>query len=260
MYRAVRWIADIKYLAGAAAWNMGSYGSIGVSFIAVDYGKIQGAALVPSDAAGSNPLGYTLTGDIKNVGAYSFGLTYVKSVSTKFAMGGTIKYVTQMLGQTVDADGNASNNNAGKIAFDLGVKYFIGFKSLRLGMSMRNFSTFVRYQSFSSPLPLVFSVGLGMNLMDVIDKNISKDNALVVSSEFVHPNNYTDRVNVGIDYTFMNIVSLRGGYETNNDVLSWSGGVGLGTTVGGTRVDADYSYSHTKYFGGVNRFALRVGL
>ncbi len=53
---------------------------------------------MPSVDAGSNPLGYTLTGDIKNVGAYSFGLTYVKAVNTRFAIGGTMKYVTQMLG------------------------------------------------------------------------------------------------------------------------------------------------------------------
>ncbi len=57
----------------------------------------------------------------------------------------------------------------------------------------------------------------------------------------------------------MKIISLRGGYETNNDVLSWSGGLGLGTNMAGTRVDIDYSYSHTNFFGGVNRFGLRVG-
>jgi hypothetical protein len=253
---STQWFADIKYLAGAVAYNSGDYGAFALSFIVVDYGTIKGTSLVPSTSTDKN---YTLTGDVKNVGAYSFGLTYVKAVSTKFAIGGTVKYVGQQLGQLTDANGNTSDNNANKWAFDMGVKYFPGIESLRLGMSIRNFSTFVQYQSFESPLPLAFSVGLGMNLMDLINKDISKDHALVLSSEFVHPNDYTDRVNTGLEYTFMNMVSIRGGYETNHDILSWSGGIGLGTTLAGTRIDVDYSYSHTEYFDGVNRFALNVG-
>ena len=253
---STQWFADIKYLAGAIGYNSGDYGAFALSFIVVDYGTIKGTSLVPAASTGAN---YTLTGDVKNVGAYSFGLTYVKAVSTKFAIGGTVKYVGQQLGQLTDANGNTSDNNANKVAFDMGVKYFPGIESLRLGMSIRNFSTFVQYQNFESPLPLAFSVGLGMNLMDLINKDMSKEHALVLSSEFVHPNDYTDRVNTGIEYTFMNLVSLRAGYETNHDILSWSGGIGLGTSLAGTRIDVDYSYSQTKYFDGVNRFALKVG-
>jgi hypothetical protein len=254
---STQWFADIKYLAGAIGYNSGNYGAFAFSFIVVDYGTIKGYALVPEASTGKN---YQPLGNLQNVGAYSFGLTYVKAVSTKFSIGGTVKYVGQNLGQLTDANYNAvSDNSAHKFAFDMGIKYFPGIESLRLGMSIRNFSTFVQYQNFESPLPLAFSVGLGMNLMDLFNKDISQDHALVLSSEFVHPNDYTDRVNTGLEYTFMKMVSLRAGYETNHDILSWSGGVGLGTSLGGTRIDIDYSYSHTKYFNGVNRFALNVG-
>lgn len=256
---STQWIADIKYLAGAVAWKTDLYGSIGLSYIAVDYGTIRGAALVPGDQAGSNPDGYILTDDIQNVGAYSLGLTYVKDVSTKFAIGGTIKYVGQKLGQSIDAEGKVSDNNANKIAFDLGVKYFTGIESLRLGMSMRNFSTFVKYHSFQSPLPIAFSVGLGMNMMDIINKDISKENALILTAEFVHPNDYTDRVKTGLEYTFMNFVSLRAGYVTNHDILSWSGGIGFAYSIGDRKIEIDYSYSNAEYFDAVNRFALTVG-
>ena len=254
---STQWFADIKYLAAAVGYNSGNYGAFALSFIWVDYGTIKGTALLPGSGGGG--FDYVLTGDVKNVGAYSFGLTYVKAISTKFSIGGTVKYVGQQLGQLTGVNNAVSDNNANKLAFDLGVKYFPGIESLRLGMSIRNFSTFVQYQNFQSPLPLVFSVGLGMNLMDIINKDLSKDNALVLSSEFVHPNDYTERVNTGLEYTFMNMVSIRGGYETNHDILSWSGGIGLGTSFGDTRIDVDYSYSHTKYFDGVNRFALKVG-
>ncbi len=254
---STQWFADIKYLSGAIGYNSEDYGAFALSFIIVDYGTIKGTALVPEASTGAN---YKILGNLQNVGAYSFGLSYVKAVSNKFSIGGTVKYVGQQLGQLTDASYNAiSDNNANKIAFDMGVKYFPGIESLRLGMSIRNFSTFVQYQNFESPLPIAFSVGLGMNLMDLINKDMSADHALVLSSEFVHPNDYTDRVNTGLEYTFMKMVSIRGGYETNHDVLSWSGGVGLGTSFGGTRIEVDYSYSHMKYFDGINRFALNVG-
>ncbi len=252
---STQWFADIKYLAGAVSYNAGNLGAFAISFITVDYGKIKGTALLPGGSGGG--FDYVLTGDVPNVGAYSFGLTYVKAISTKFSIGGTVKYVGQQLGQLINENGT-SDNNASKLAFDLGVKYFPGIESLRLGMSIRNFSTFVQYQNFQSPLPLVFSVGLGMNLMDIIDKKISADHSLILSSEFIHPNDYTERVYTGLEYTFMNMVSFRTGYITNNDVLTWSGGIGLGKSFAGTRFEIDYSYSHTQYFNGVNRFSLNV--
>ncbi len=252
---STQWIADIKYLAGAIAWNAENYGAVALSFIVVDYGTIKGTAFVPVSSTGAN---YVLTGDVKNVGAYSFGLSYVKAISTKFSIGGTIKYVGQQLGQLTNETGSSSDNNAHKLAFDMGIKYFPGIESLRLGMDIRNFSTFVRYQYFQSPLPLSFSVGLGMNIMDIINKDISRDQSIIVSSEFVHPNNYTDRVNTGVEYTFMKTVSIRAGYESNQDIFGWSGGLGLSHSFAGTRFEVDYSYSQTQYFNGVNRFSLNV--
>lgn len=252
---STQWIADIKYLAGAFAWNAGNYGAVALSFITVDYGSIKGTEFVPASSTGAN---YVLTGDVQNVGAYSFGLSYVKAINQKFSIGGTIKYVGQQLGQLTRADGSKSNNDASIWAFDMGIKYFPGIESLRLGMDIRNFSTFVRYQYFQSPLPLSFSVGLGMNIMDLINKDISQDQSIVVSSEFVHPNDYTDRVNTGVEYTFMKTISLRAGYESNQDIFSWSGGLGLSHSFAGTKFEIDYSYSHTQYFNGVNRFSLNV--
>jgi hypothetical protein len=255
-FSSTQWFADIKYLAGAIAWNAHEYGALALSFVVVDYGTIKGTALVSKTSTGAD--NYFLTGDVKNVGAYSFGLSYVQKISNKFSIGGTAKYVGQQLGQLTDALGNVTDNNANKLVFDMGVKYFPGIESLRLGMSMRNFSTFVQYQTFSSPLPLAFSVGLGANIMDFINKDIAKDHCFLLSAEFIHPNNYTDRINAGLEYTFMDMLSLRFGYESNQDIVDWSSGVGIRESIGGIMFDINYSYSHTKYLNAVNRFALKV--
>jgi hypothetical protein len=251
-----QWFADIKYHAAAAAWNASDYGVIGLSFIIVDYGTIRGTRLLPYADAGKDALGYEPTGDINNVGAFAFGLTYGRQINDRFSIGGTVKYVGQQLGQLIYSDGTASDNNAKKLAFDFGVKYFTGIKSLRLGMSMRNFGTFIKYQNFSSSMPLMFSVGLGMNVLDLFEE--SQDHKVFISSEFVHPTNYTDRVLAGIEYEFMNMVSLRGGYESNHDVLGFAAGIGLKQTVAGTRIEFDYSYSKAEFFDNVNRFSLNV--
>lgn len=251
---STQWFADIKYLAGAVAWNGKELGQVALSAEVVDYGSIKGTAFVPRSSTGT--ANYILTGNVPNVGAYVFGLTYVKAISNEFAIGGSVKYAGQQLGQLVNASGVVSNNNSTKYVFDMGVKYFPGIESLRLGMSIRNFSTFVRYQSFQSPIPLEFSLGLGMNILDIFDKDMLKEHEFFITTDFVHPNNYTDRVNVGVEYNFMKTFSLRGGYQSNNDLLGLSGGVGLMQSIGGIMMRVDYAYSGTKNFGGIQRVAL----
>ena len=251
-----QWFADIKYHTAAAAWNTGNYGQIALSFIIVDYGTIQGARLLPAAEAGIDANGYELTGDVNNVGAFAFGLTYGKQINDKFSVGGTMKYVGQQLGQLTDANGATTDNSKNKLAFDFGVKYFTGIKSLRLGMSMRNFGTFVQYQNYSSAMPLLFAVGLGMDVLDFFEH--SSTNKLLASFEFVHPTNYTDRVRAGLEYVFMDIVALRGGYESNHDVLGFAAGIGLKGTLAETAIEFDYSFSQAEYFDNVNRFSLKV--
>jgi hypothetical protein len=255
---STQWFADIKYLAGAIAWNAHEYGAIAFSFLVVDYGTIKGTSLVPKSSLGVNGQLYSLTGDVQNVGAYSFGLTYVEKISDKFAIGGTVKYVGQQLGQALDASGNMNDFKSNKLAFDVGVKYFPGIESLRLGMSMRNFSTFVQYQVFQSPLPLAFAVGLGANVMDFFNKDLAKDHSIMLSAEFIHPNNYTDRVNTGIEYSFMDMFAVRFGYESNQDLIDWSAGAGVKQSISGVLIDINYSYTHTKLLDAVNRFAVKM--
>ena len=97
-----------------------------------------------------------------------------------------------------------------------------------------------------------------MNMMDIINKDMANDHSLMFSAEFLHPNNYTDRINLGLEYTFMDIVSLRSGYETNHDILSWSGGLGVKQSLGDVIFNIDYSYSNTELFDGINRFSIRI--
>jgi len=246
------WIADIKYLSGGISYNLNEIGVVGFNLLTVDYGVINGTSLTGDIA---NDLGYIDNGEVSNVGAYAFGLSYARAVSKEFSIGGTIKFVGQNLGVSV-LEAGSKENNATKLAFDAGVKYLTGFHGFMFGMSIRNFATNIKREIYDEQLPLIFSVGAAINIMDVI--NPGDENPLLLAVDFNHQNNYSERVNIGAEYRFMDFVSIRGGYQTNRDLASWSAGLGLNQTVLDYNLEVNYSYSKFEIFDNVNRLSLII--
>jgi hypothetical protein len=252
----VNWIADIRYFAGGIGWNLQSYGAVGLSILAVDYGDIIETTLISSDQAGIDQLGYRETGRmVDNLGAYAVGLGYARNITTNFKVGASFRYALHQLGQSQLTSG-LKDNNMGRIVMDMGVKYYTPLKSLRMGMSMRNFAKSVKYEEITTYLPLTFSFGLAMDLMDVIQPGLSENNTLLASVEMSHPNNYTERVHMGLDYTYRSILSLQVGYVTNHDVSGLSLGFGISADLLGVAAEINYSYSKMDLFDDVNRFAV----
>jgi hypothetical protein len=251
-----QWIADINYLSGGLAWNIGDYGVVGVSLLTVDYGVINGTSLITAAEQSIYPLGYRDIGNVNNVGAYSVGLSYAKAISREFSIGGTVKIVGQNLGENTFINGTHKENDATKLSFDAGIRYLTGFKSFKFGMYIRNFASNIRRELVDEQLPLIFSLGFAMNIMEVINPELSKDNEINIAADFLHQNNYSERVNLGIEYNFLEMISLRGGYQTNRDLASWSAGAGFKTSVSGYEMEVDYSYSRFEIFNNVNRISL----
>ena len=248
-------IADINYLSGVLAYNLGDYGVVGLHVLTVDYGVIHATSLLTKDEQSFYPLGYKDLGEMSNVNAYSVGLSYAKAITNQFSIGGNVKIAGQNLGVSYLQSG-AKDNNATKLVFDAGVLYKTGYKSFRFGMSLRNFSTHITREKIEEQLPLLFTLGAAINIMEVIDENIAKDNELTLATDFLHPNNYTERLNLGLEYKFMNMISIRGGFQTNRDVASWSVGGGFNTFVADYGVEVNYSFSKMKYFDNVNRISM----
>ena len=244
-----QWIADINYYAGAASWNLKNYGAVGISFLTVDYGTINGTSFDPNG-------GYIDNGPVANVGAYSLGLTYAKYINTEFLAGGSIRYVGQSLGQNTFYDGTGSNNRIAKLAFDLGVKYLTGFHDFRFSMAYRNFSSDARYVYQSQELPATFTLGTAINLLDFFDGNHGEGTAATLAVDYLHSNSYSERINMGIELSYLGIVALRGGYQTNRDIQSWSAGIGLNSSIDGNDIAINYSFSKMDIFSNVNRFSV----
>jgi hypothetical protein len=244
------WIAGISYNVGGAVVNLKNWGHVGLSFITSDYGEIIGTQ-VSSSAAG-----FIETDANLDVGAYAVGFSYAKALTNKFTVGGQIKYAAQSLSESILTAGTAPiQNKVSGIAYDFGTIFYPGFKSFCLGMSVRNFSSEFKYQKEGFQLPLTFVVGFAMDVRDIFGEHT---NPLLLSIDAIHPRDYTERINVGGEYCFMNMISLRAGYKFNYDLESYSGGIGFKRNVGGVLFDLGYSYSAFDVFNDVSRMSLQI--
>ncbi len=259
-----QWAAtDIRYNALAAAFRPmdGLFGVFGVSLMAVDYGDFLGT--VRSDAAAG---GYEDTG-VFSPTALSLGVGYGRALTDRFAVGGQVKYVTEDLGSSFMSRNEggsvtgAQDNQTDNIAFDLGITYRTGFRSLALGAAFRNFAGEVKYERENLELPLALELGVSMNLLDLTSMNPAM-HSLNLSVSGSRPRDFDEQINVGLEYLFSDLVALRAGYAypSGDDARGLNLGAGLNVGVGGLRLGVDYAYTDYDVLGNVNRFALRVGL
>lgn len=257
----VQWIADIDYNAASLAIQPadGQYGVVGFSFRSVDYGQFERTRRADNEAGyvGGNVMGtYSPSG-------LSLGLSYARTVTDRFSVGGTVKFVHQDLGTGSLAMSNGSVQSEefslNTSAYDFGVMYDPGFHSLRFAMSARNFSPAIEYLEESFELPLALNVGLSMDVLDFGGQALTETHDLVVSVNSAHPRDYAETVSVGGEYTFQDIISLRAGYTTPSDEAGVNLGGGLQYDFNGLQVNADYAYTNMGAFNDVNRIALGIG-
>ena len=262
-----KWIADITHTTFSAAFNPyeGKYGIIGLSAQYVDYGEFYGTVV-----NSASQQGYDDTGIFK-LSALALGLGYAKQISDRFSIGGQVKWVRQDLGETtipvnirVDstsvggervADTTTTSNKLSPFVFDFGTQFKTGIKSLVFGMSIRNFSKEVQYAEEGFQAPLTFTLGISMNVMDLVGE-LPFEQSLYVSVDASHYRDHPEQIKIGLDYRIMNMISIRGGYASNNDENDFTFGLGF-TQFGFT---LDYAYTPFGVFNNVQRFTARFAL
>jgi len=249
------WIADISYIGGGLLINFGDVGTFGLNFMTADYGEIIGTRITSTDA------GFEETGNIGgDVGAYMVGLVYAKKLSEKFAMGGQLKYIVQTLGKSqLTLGGDLVDNEVSGLAFEFGTTFYPGLvESFRFGISIKNFSQEFKYQQERFELPLTFVIGFAVDAFDIIGNNDQKTHSLMIAMDAIHPRDYTERIHLGAEYWFMDMIALRSGYKFNYDEEGYSVGAGAKLSVGGLDIKLDYAYSDFGVFDSVNRISFGV--
>jgi hypothetical protein len=254
----VEWIADIKhsYATLAVSPSNGEYGVIGLVFQMADYGDMHQTIRV------GNAAGFADLGTFSPKGT-SIGLTYARALSEKFSVGGGAKWVRQDLGAGVNAYDEGTNtatefeNKTSVVAFDFGVLYRTGFKSLQFGMAVRNFAKEVKYIDEPFQLPLIFKIGLSMNLLDFADLD-PKEHQFLLAIDAEHPRDYPERVRMGGEYRFLDLLSVRAGFVSLADEQKFSYGVGIRKNIESVGLGFDYAYTPSGIFGNVHRFTIQL--
>lgn len=254
-----QFFADINYNAASIAFAPAGarYGVFGLSFMNVDYGDLEGTIRSDSERGYENFGSFSPT-------ALMIGVGYAKALSDRFAVGGNVKYATQNLGDARISMGGASTgdewqeNEVSTVAFDIGVLYDTGFKSLKFAMSARNFSQEITYHEENFELPLLLTIGLSMDVTDLmsVDQNT---HSFVIAADGYRPRDFYEAINIGGEYSFMNILSLRAGYVYPTDEQGINLGAGINTGISGIQIGADYAYTNYGLLGDVNRISLNFG-
>jgi len=251
-----QWIADINHNALSVSLTPanGKYGVIGMSFVNVDYGELHGTMVW------DNEQGFIDTEIIKP-SALALGVGYAKALSDKFSVGGQIKSAYQYLGKSIIPDSDTTQalvkNTADAIAFDFGTIYHTGWKSFTFGMSVRNFSQEIKFQTEGFQLPLLFTIGASMNLFDLFLTEL-RSQSLYLSVDALHPRSFSERLNIGLEYSLMDMLVIRTGYLMNYDERGFSGGIGVQKTIGPLSFGIDYAYTPFGVFDNVQRMSLYI--
>ncbi len=251
-----QWVAGISYTASALTKNMGNLGTFGVSVIYANYGD----DIEWTEYDATLDAGFRNLEDPVDVGAYAIGVGYGRQLTNKFSIGGQIKWAAQKLGSSLLETGEYEENKVNGLAYDFGTIFYPGYKSLRIGMAIRNYSAEFDYEEKTEATfqaPLNFTIGIAMDLLDIMGEH---ENALILSVDAVHPRDYTERLNIGAEFLLMDMLAVRAGYKYNYDEEGLTLGAGLNYTLSGLNVKIDYAYSPLSNFDTINRFSVGIGL
>lgn len=263
MTTMTNWIADIKHFGAGIAYGFGNLGTFGISLVSMDYGDLKRTVPYSGYDPEARAIGYLDQGTF-NVSEYAIGVSYARQIMSQFFVGGSVKYAYQNLGSVVILDQYLGEerevkNDLSNMAFDFGTLYYPGFKDLRFGVSIRNFSNQADYYDQRFELPLTFDFGLAMDVMQLwADGN--NNSSLTLALDALHPRDYSERIHTGLEYNLADMLFLRGGYKFNYDEEGVTAGIGVRYGLQNVNLRFDYAYSAFGIFDSVHRFSVGVAL
>lgn len=244
------WFADLKYFAGAVGYRWGDVGTFALSYAGLDYGQIQ-EALVTVAGGGSD----TRTGQTFGGGDMLLGLSYTRDFTDQLSIGVTMKYLEEKL----------FIYGVNLFAFDVGTFYNTGFNGIRLAMAAQNYGGSVKWLGRSDleegyDIPLVFRIGASVGILGSHDAFIDfgSTHNLTVTIDAVHTNDYAERLHLGGEYLFSDILAVRAGYKFNYEEGNLSLGFGLRQKLEAFEVRVDYAYVKFSHLESPHRLTLTV--
>lgn len=262
MFSHVNWLVETNYDFIAVGLNLYNYGAVGLMVSTFGSGDMPVRTIQQPDG----------TGELFDTRDFMVGICYSRNLTADFSIGGNIKYISQRIWHM----------SANTIAIDIGTLFKTPIWGITLGASIFNYGPKMRldgrdikfahdpdyintgnvefvnaqYEMKDYDIPLLFQVGLAKEV------SISESNKILVAVDALHPNDNFESVNTGIEYTWNEMVFLRGGYKSLFLVDSEQGltaGFGLKIRVAGTVIlKADYAYADFGRLENAQRFSFSI--
>ncbi len=258
-----QWIADINIMYFGLVLPFNQYGTFGINATHLSAGEME----VTTEA---NPEG---TGEFFNSGSYAIGLTYAKTLTDRFLIGGNLKYINEYI----------LNSSAGSVAIDIGTLFKSPFWGIRFGASISNFggkmqitgedltvtkdidetisgnnesvNAYLATDKFD--LPLMLRVGLSGDI------GKSKMIRTTWAVDAIHPNDNSEYINLGLEMGLLNdLIILRAGAKAlymkyRDENLSLGGGLNI-PLANSIKFHVDYAYQSYHNLGQVHKYTLRI--
>ncbi len=211
-FNHVDWILDVKMDYAGFALNVSDLGTLGafISILSMDDMPVRTL---------EQPEG---TGELFSAGSIVIGLSFARNLTDEFSIGFNAKYIGEHIW----------NESAKSFAIDVGTQYVIPFlNEFRLGASISNFgpkmkmegrdiiqtttvgagdgnliNTDLQMEEFE--LPLLFRIGIA------VDAIKTSENRLTLAADAIHPNDNSEYINAGLEYTWNETFFIRGGYKS----------------------------------------------
>jgi hypothetical protein len=241
------WVVDINHDFVGAVYHMDETNAFGISFTSL---SMQDMPVTTE----FQPFG---TGDYFGFGDIALAVTYSRKMTEQFSFGGTVRYIEETLDKL----------KMRGVMIDLGTYYWTGLGTTRFAVAVSNFGNQLapdgqvvligkrsvsQWQAFSPPT--VFRIGFAMEpYQDEINK-------VTASIQLNHPNDNSENLSTGVEYSWNNTFFLRGGYKFNVDEQNYSFGAGVYLPVSIANVTVDYAYSNFVRLGTAHRFSIILGL
>ena len=267
------WLVETQYYYNTAVVPLGSYGNLGFSFTAITMDE-----MIVRTVQDPEPSDYGQKFDAGNI---SMGIAYAKKLTDRFSFGFQTKFIQESIWQM----------NAQGFAVDIGT-LFITKRDLRIGMSVSNFGGKLGMEGNNTlvdidvdeniygnndridgnlgtakwPLPLMFRFGISREF------TFASNMKCLFAVDAIHPNNNPEYLNIGLEYSAMDMVFLRVGkshtfyqlsFQENNQNIGIGPEQGLSFGAGvkyqiprGPMINIDYVFTDFGIFNNIEGYSI----
>jgi hypothetical protein len=195
------WVVDINHDFVGAVYHMDETNAFGVSFTSL---SMQDMPVTTE----FQPFG---TGEYFGYSDMALAVSYSRKMTDQFSFGGTVRYIEETLDKL----------KMRGIMIDLGTYYWTGLGSTRFAVAVSNFGNQLapdgqvvlvgkrsnsQWQAFSPPT--VFRIGFAFEPYE------NEFNKITASIQLNHPNDNSENVSTGVEYSWKNTFYLRGGINS----------------------------------------------